>query len=351
MKQYVKLLPALSAGAMLLGCTQFALAPTGGEHVAASDSRAPGQPRIEPVENISRPASEVEGIFIMGRSAHGNGQLALAEERYAQVLKMQPSHSGALNSIAVVYAQTGRTDKAFEYFRRALEIDPQASHVHNNLGYALLLAGRLAEAGQELKLASELNPSSLQTQQNLELLARANERAAAQAGLSPKGPPADTAVSGQQMVAIKPHVYELRDGPATLPEQTQSSTTNLAASTPLQGVRIEVSNGVGIRHLARRTAERLAPMGVVTARLTNQPRYQQPKTEIQFSSGQKSAAEALATKLPVAVRTVPSGRFERNIQMRLVLGHDLAGKAMAAWFETSNDSRVAQAGYDGWRWS
>lgn len=356
MNHYVKLFSALSAGT-LLGCTQLSLAPTGGEPVAASGSGASVLPRVQPVEHISGPVSEVEGLFIMGRSAHGAGQLALAEERYAKVLNKQPSHLGALNSIAVIYAQTERTDKALQFFKRVLELDPKASHVHNNLGYALLLAGQLAEAESELKLAHDLKPSSLQTKHNLELLARAKERVAALAGLTGSGSAAEVAVAGPQLVALEKNVYELRDGSATLPAQTPVATLagvpaeKPVPSTSLHGIRIEVSNGAGIRYLAKRTANRLAPMGVVTARLTNQPRYQQSKTEIQFGAGQKSAADALSTKLPVAVRNVPSGRLEKNIQMRLVLGHDLVGKTISAWLESSSEIRVALAGSDGWCWS
>ncbi|NMM20008.1 MAG: hypothetical protein HHJ15_08690 [Rhodoferax sp.] len=362
MNHYVKFLSALSAGT-LLGCTQLSLAPAAGAPVTASVL-----PNVQPVEHISSPVSEVEGLFIMGRSAHGAGQLALAEERYAQVLSKQPSHLGALNSIAVIYAQTERSDKALQFFKRVLELEPRASHTHNNLGYALLLTGQLAEAESELKLAYDLNPASLQTRQNLELLASAKERAAALAG---RGSRAEAAVAGPQLVAVRQGVYELRDGPATLLAQTQASTRagvqadqpatrddhnfvakEHAISTSLRGVRIEVSNGAGIRYLARRTANRLTPMGVVTARLTNQARYLQSKTVILFSAGQKDVADALSKKLPVAVHIVPAKHLGNNIQMRLVLGHDLVGNAIAAWLESSRETRVALvAGYDGWRWS
>ncbi|MDO8769813.1 MAG: tetratricopeptide repeat protein [Burkholderiaceae bacterium] len=356
MNHYVKLFSALSAST-LLGCSQLSLAPTGGEPVAAAGSRASVVPRVQPVEHISGPVSEVEGMFIMGRSAHGAGQLALAEECYEKVLTKQPAHLGALNSIAVIYAQTERTDKALQFFKRALALDPQASYVHNNFGYALLLAGQLAEAESELKLAHDLNPSSSQTRKNIELLALSKERAAALAGLTGSGSFAEAAVAGPQLLALGKNIYELRDGPVTLPTRTQAATLagvqteKPVSSMALHGVRIEVSNGVGIRHLAQRTANRLAPMGVVTARLTNQPRYQQSKTEIQFSAGQKSAADALSTKLPVAVRSVLSSHLEKNIQMRLVLGHDLVGKAITAWLESTSEIRVALAGYDGWRLS
>jgi LytR cell envelope-related transcriptional attenuator len=179
----------------------------------------------------------------------------------------------------------------------------------------------------------------------------------------------EAAAAGPQLVAVAKNVYELRDGPALrlVPAQAAATATATATATAavavavavkelapgnsLQGVRIEVSNGVGIRYLARRTAERLAPMGVVTARLTNQPRYRQSKTEIQFGAGQKEAAVALSMQLPVSVRTVASGGLAKNIQMRLVLGHDLIGNAIAAWLESGGETRVALAGHDGWRWS
>jgi tetratricopeptide (TPR) repeat protein len=363
MNRYVKLSSALSAG-MLLGCTQLSMAP---EPVAASTL-----PRVRPVENVLSPVSGVEGLFIAGRAAHGSGQLTLAEERYAQVLNQQPSHLGALNSMAVIYAQTQRTDHAFQLFKRALEIDPKASHVRNNLGYALLLAGRLAEAESELKLARDLNPSSLQTRQNLELLASAKGRTAALAGLTGSGetPAVESAAAGPQLVAVEQNVYELREGAVTSRAQAQVSASSgvqadrlaaggdrnfvareFASSTSLRGVRIEVSNGVGIRHLARRTANRLSPMGVVTARLTNQARYRQSKTEIQFSAGQRDVADALSTKLPVAVQVVPARYLGNNVQMRLVLGHDLIGNAIVAWLESGGEARVALADLAGWRWS
>ena len=309
MKHYVKLFSVLSTGA-LLGCAQFSAAPTLSELVP---------PRVQPVNRISSSVSEAEGLFIRGRAAHGAGQLALAQERYAQVLVKMPAHLGALNAMAVIYAQTERSDEALDLFRQALALDPQAAHLHNNLGYALMRSGQLVEAERELAWAHKLNPLSSQTRENREILSQMKA--------------SEVALADTQLVAIEPHVFELRDHPQVL-----------------HGLRIEVSNGVGIRYLARRTAERLAPMGVVTARLTNQPSYQQSKTEIQFGAGQKEAADTLATKLPVTVSAVPSVGLQKNIQLRLVLGHDLMGKALAAWLESSQAIDMALAGHEGWRY-
>lgn len=370
MKHKLNAVASVSMLGALLGCAQLSPAPTLGQPAAVPGAGAAVLPPVQPVERISNPVSEVEGLFILARSAHGGGQLALAEERYEQVLSKQPSHLGALNAIAVIYAQTERIDKALQFFSRALALDPQASHVHNNFGYVLLQNGQLAEAELALKRAQDLNPSNLQTRQNMERLTQSRARASTLTALTGQGGPAQAASAGPQLVAVAPHIYELRDRPASVSAQTQAPPSNglqaakpaasaagdfvaqdRAIRTSLRGVRIEVSNGVGIRYLARRTAQRLAPMGVVTARLTNQARYQQLKTEIQFGAGQKDAADALSAQFPVAVSTVAAARLGSNIQIRLVLGHDLTGKAMAAWLESDADIDLALAGETGWRWS
>ncbi|MEY4156098.1 MAG: hypothetical protein RJB64_819 [Pseudomonadota bacterium] len=362
MKHYVKLFSIVSAGT-LMGCAHPWLAQAPEPTLIAERVQMPAAPRTQAVERISSPISPVESLFTLGRTAQSAGQLALAEERYAQALVLQPQHLEAVNAMAVLYAQSDRVDQAIALFRRALTLDPNAAHVHNNLGYALLLAGRLDESAVELKLARDLSPSNEQTGKNLERLAQNLERLEA----------------GPQLVAVSRNVYELRDRPGSgtatarlaVPPSLKAEVQLAQVARPvaaaslvvsgqeaaapdsrhLQGVRLEVSNGVGIRYLARRTAERLSSTGLVPARLTNQAKFQQAKTEIQFSSGQAQAAAALSAQFPVSVQTVASTRLLKNIQLRLVLGHDQAGKALLAWLESATDTRVAAASQSGWRWS
>lgn len=365
MKHSVKLLTALSVGS-LMGCAPMSLPPT----QAGAGARGAIPARTQQVETFSKSAAEVEGLFIVGRAAHGANELAKAEALYVQVLQHNPSHLGALNSVAVIYAQTERGDQAQEFFKRAINLDPKSSHLHNNYGYALLRAGRLTEAGAELKLAQELNPSSVKTQENLALWTQASERAAARLEASGVEISRKAEATGPQLVVVAPSVYELRDAspsPAKLAQATQAATEPVKAAlagagkppvvggqpaaTALRGVRMEVSNGVGIRHLAKRTAQRLTPMGVDVVRLTNQPGFMQPRTEIQFSAGYKTVATALSEKFFVTMKAVPSTRLTRNVQVRLVLGHDVAGRAFAAWLDSTPDVELASTGFDGWRWS
>lgn len=383
MKRHGKLMVVCSTS-LLWGCTQLSalLAPPDSSAVASRGRSAPVQ-RPEATRLSTGAVVDQERLFAQGREAQARGDLRRAEALYGQLLALSPRHVGALNGAGIILAQTGRLEAAVAHFGRALAIEPQAAHLHNNLGYALLLAGRLTEAESTLQRARALNPANALTDKNLALLAQAQERAAAAAAAKAPAP------SGQTLVAVAPSVYELRD-PAPMPAAREAAAATsvrasagtavsaapaarapaaapvqlparplaqaLAPRNPatLRGVRLEVSNGVGIRHMARRTAERLSATGLVAARLTNQPGYRQVKTEIQFAPGQMAAAEALSGQLPLAPTLTQVKPMERNIQVRLVLGRDLAGQAIAAWIdgEAEETSRlVTLNAREGWLWS
>jgi hypothetical protein len=96
-----------------------------------------------------------------------------------------------------------------------------------------------------------------------------------------------------------------------------------------------------VAQLARRTADRLAQDGVVSARLTNARHYRFPQTQIEYLPGQDAAVQAVADRLPVHVKLVPVARLDRHMSLRLVLGQDAAGQAIAAWLG-GDAAQVAQ---------
>ena len=100
MTHYLKLISVLSAGT-LLGCTQLSTAPPLAQPLAAPGADAAVLPRIQAVQRVTSPLSEVDGLFATGQSAYGAGQLALAEAHFGQVLALQPLHFGALNALAL----------------------------------------------------------------------------------------------------------------------------------------------------------------------------------------------------------------------------------------------------------
>lgn len=288
-----------------------------------------------------------------------------------------------LNEEAMQQAQTGQLAGALSLWDKALTLDPYASRLHNNRGYALMLMGRLDEARVSLNLALALSPPSPQAQANLGLLARLQQQANMDAQserhkqaesqaqqTQGRSEPMSQADEGDpaapRLVVLGPQVYELRDAPvqSRTPQaieawvgQTQSSAHDLAA---IKAARLEVSNGVGVRLLAKRTSLKLAEQGVITHRLTNTPGFAQAVTELQFHPKQELAARLLSALLPLA----PVLRAQPVDHVRLVLGHDAPGRAVMAWLDGSPAQVTAmgegRAEYlaqavltpmnDGWQW-
>lgn len=341
----------------LLGCAPLMPgAPLTGATMAPSRAQTSAVPvKVAQTSAVTPTMPSGDALYTQGLTAHGAGQLALAGHHYAQALQMAPDHVGALNALAVIYAQSNRIDEALRLFARASELAPGGAHIRNNTGYALLRAGRLDEAEIALNKARELDPSNAQTQQNLALLAsaRANHPSAA---LALPSEAADQ--NGPRLVVVAPNVFELQaptntaaEAAGTVQGTTAPSGKDPSTGAELRGVRLEVSNGVGIRRLARRTADRLASEGVSTARLTNARPYRQAKTEIQYVPGQSLAAQALQSRMPVATQAVSARRLNAGVQLRLVLGHDMAGRAITAWLEATEKQQVAARVQGGWRWS
>jgi hypothetical protein len=55
--------------------------------------------------------------------------------------------------------------------------------------------------------------------------------------------------------------------------------------------------------------------------------------------------------MPVATQTVAAKRLNAGVQLRLVLGRDMAGQAIAAWLEAEEKQQLAVSAPGGWRWS
>lgn len=361
MKFKLNAIASVSLLGTLLGCAQFMPGvPFGGPVLAPSrgqDRAVPVNVAQAPVINPEMPSSAA--LFSMGLTAHGAGQLTLARQRYEEVLKLTPEHVGALNALAVIYAQSERTDEAIKLFTRAGALAPGAAHIQNNTGYALLRADRLDEAELALMRALELEPSNLQTQQNLRLVASAKAKRQPASQVLQSGPSDTMDTEGPRLVMVAPNIFELQvstgashQTPAPAQQDAAGSSTVVTSTgEALRGVRLEVSNGVGITKLARRTADRLATEGVSTARLTNALPYRQLKTEIQYLPGLSLAAQALQSRLPLAPQTVTANRLSAGVQMRLVLGHDMVGRAIVAWLDAQEMRLAATKLPGGWRWS
>ena len=89
---------------------------------------------------------QLPALFQRALAFHRQGQLALAQAVYEQILKIQPRNADALHLLGVSAAQMQNPRKAVELLDQAIELKPNVAAAYNNRGSALKELGRFAEA-------------------------------------------------------------------------------------------------------------------------------------------------------------------------------------------------------------
>jgi tetratricopeptide (TPR) repeat protein len=88
---------------------------------------------------------------------HGEGDIALAMERYVEVLQRDPQNADALYYVAMVACQDGQFQQGAELARRAIVVGPPQARLHNLLGQALYRLGQPLEAVKNFDQAIALD--------------------------------------------------------------------------------------------------------------------------------------------------------------------------------------------------
>lgn len=82
------------------------------------------------------PAAWVAHLWL-GNLAFSDGNMAEAEERFRQALRLRPGYWEAQNGLGIVHAVRGELDEAIEQFRRVLARKPEHASAKRNLAIAL----------------------------------------------------------------------------------------------------------------------------------------------------------------------------------------------------------------------
>jgi len=106
------------------------------------------------------------------RAAHGQDELAAAEELYRQVLASDPDDPDANHLLGVTHYQRGEYPAALELISRADRFRPDHPATLNNLGSVLRELGRHEEAARSLAKALALQPDFSEAQTNLGTVCR-----------------------------------------------------------------------------------------------------------------------------------------------------------------------------------
>ncbi len=300
----------------------------------------------------------------IGKELSGQGQHEKAIAAYIEALVLNSRFVDAHNALGVSYARLGRYEDAIRSIQTAIALAPKSAYLHNNLGYAYLLQESNGKAESALEEATRLDPSHESAMINLLvarqrlgkplLLPQAKKTAPSEQSQqlmgeeivgtplpapvleqppTPKKRPEHTFRTPEaKLVAIAPNVYELR-----IPEAPSSTSMAMApkalpAPSPVPAammevsskrVRVEVSNGGGIRGMARRVAQFLSGNDQIAQRITNQRPFNQATTQIEYRAGYRADAERIGGSFPRQVALAESQSLNRDVEVRVVLGKDV----------------------------
>ncbi len=217
---------------------------------------------------------------------HHAGKYSDAERIYRQVLKLQPEHVDALNSLAMIEFQALRYDSAITLLQRVLAADSNNAGYSMNIGAVYGAAGRMAEAKACYMRAIALAPTYADPYYNLgDLLLRERNPDAAIAvfdacmkargrdyhALAYKAHALDDA--GQHSAArqlldfdnyVRTYAFATPHGYADMPAFNAALATHISTHPTLQGDVMSTEHG---RHTAELLREPKGPMAAMEQRI------------------------------------------------------------------------------------
>ena len=107
-----------------------------------------------------------------------------AEEKYAQVLKLDEDNVYTLANLAAVQLEGGKLDEADKNLKRAVQVAPEDAYSHMLFGILRFRQNKYDDALDHLSRAAQLEPNNAETQNYLGItLSQKGQRAAAEAAL------------------------------------------------------------------------------------------------------------------------------------------------------------------------
>lgn len=116
----------------------------------------------------------IDARFNLASIEANNEQWAEAAVDFRQILKANPNHQKAQESLGQVYflwaeqsAESGNREQAIQHYRQSLAFRPDDPELHSHLGLVLADLKRYPEAKQEFETVLKLNPGSQQAKEAL----------------------------------------------------------------------------------------------------------------------------------------------------------------------------------------
>jgi len=107
-------------------------------------------------------APDPAALFRQGKEAMQSGQFALAEERFRQVIALDPNSAASYINLGVTYMREKRWDEALVPLRKAEVLAPGEAGVPLNIGLAYYRKNDFSSATEPFAASLRLAPDSLQ---------------------------------------------------------------------------------------------------------------------------------------------------------------------------------------------
>jgi Flp pilus assembly protein TadD len=111
--------------------------------------------------------SSADQLFRPGLVHHGEGRLAEAENIFRSALRIDPKHSGCLNSLGVLAHLHGHPETAVMLLSQAIAVNNRVAEYHYNIGLVFAGFGRMDEAVAHNRRAVSLDPGYADAHTNL----------------------------------------------------------------------------------------------------------------------------------------------------------------------------------------
>ena len=339
------------------------------------------------VSNIRTPRGNPDSHYLLACYYQERGRHKEAVEEFNKVIVIDPLHVKAYNGLGVSYSELKDYSKAISAYLTALKLNPELDYVHNNLGYCYLLQGNMDAAVDAFRKAAALNTGSSRIHNNLgmaylmkgdaekgreelaigggdawavynmarlyyqnDMFYEAREHFAKALDMNPslaearKGWEAsDTLYQVSQVISEKAENIgdsALADGSADTSgiSHRKSGTAQIDGSLQeradaakrvdsmkwLQTIEIEISNGNGVRHMAKNVGSHLKKRGFKVVRFTNANHFNYRKGSITYSEKCFDAAKAVAKEIPHMTDLRMADRRQRgDIKIKVLVGKDL----------------------------
>ena len=319
-------------------------------------------------ELILNDLANVKAYNALGISYDGVGDYPRAIEAYKWALKLNPNLAYVQNNLGYSYFLQGNHDAAIDAFKRAIELDGDNGKYHNNLAlvyaqkglYAMALAefemsgdeakahyniakiyhqrGRDKEAEIHFAEAAKLNPEADESSKGLPQSGTLGETGRTAALGKEKETWQKSSYyteiddKGRKKVRFKintenstpPPVVDSSKASSILTASSQFKAHDSEEEKNLIYYEVEVSNGNGVRRMARRVGDYLRNKGLNVTRLTNAKDFNVAETKIYYHGDFLPNAFDVAKNIPGYQQMQVAEKFGRPaIKIKLVIGKDI----------------------------